>query len=447
MTVTDRGALGAPPHDPDAERAVLGAMLLSPDAVATAIDLLDSGDFYAPVHAELFTVMVELYATGSPVDGATLGAAARTRGMLPRLSNGAYISELMAAPGSPASVSYYAHIIVALARLRRVAEASLRGFHMASAVTADPDTVPGQVADAVVRAATAGLRDQSVTAGQAADDAVSLSLAISRGEVDRRGLSTGYPDLDALTFGIHPGQLILVAGRPAMGKSVVLLDIARHVAVTQGRPVLLCSLEMSTLEVGQRLVAATSGVPLKALREGTMSAEQELKALQAQSVLAAAPLIIDESTDVTVADLRAKALSASRRSGGLALIAVDYLQLITPLNPRADKHVQIGDISRGLKVLAKDIAPVVSASQLNRGPEQRTDKKPLLSDLRDSGALEQDCDVAILLHRDDYYEPESPRAGEVDLIVAKQRNGPVGTVSLAGQFTYARLVSMYHPGA
>ena len=160
---------------------------------------------------------------------------------------------------------------------------------------------------------------------------------------------------------------------------------------------------------------------------------------------AGAPLDIDESTALTVADLRARAAAARRRHGRLALIVVDYLQLLTPLNPRADKHVQIGDISRALKVMAKE-TPVLAASQLNRGPEARPDKRPLLSDLRDSGSLEQDADVAILLHRDDAYDRETPRAGEIDLIVAKQRNGPTGTVTLAAQLAYARLSSMYHAG-
>jgi replicative DNA helicase len=440
-TLNERALATTMPHDREAERAVLGAMLISPDACAAAVDRLVPADFYVPVHEGLFAVMVDLYVAGQPVDGVSVRDAARRAGLWGQLDNGVYLTDLIAVPGAPSATDVYARTVQGLAVLRRVATESLRGYQMSTAQEADHQVVPGIVADQMVRAATSHLSVSDVSAGDAAAMAIARSLAVRAGQVTP-GIPTGYADLDEVIGGIGPGQLILVAARPGMGKSVVLLNVARHAAVDLGHPVLLCSLEMSTIEVGERLLAAQAKVPLAAIRGGTLSTAQEDQVHAAAQVLAGAPLRVDESTDLTVADLRARALRMAR-SGGLELIVVDYLQLLRPLNSRADKHVQIGDISRGLKVLAKDVAPVLAASQLNRGPEARPDRKPAMSDLRDSGALEQDADVVILVHREDYYHPETARAGEIDLTVAKHRGGPTGEIALAHQFPYARLVSMF----
>jgi replicative DNA helicase len=447
MTATDdrpSPAAAIPQRDLPAEAGVLSSMLVSRDACLDALDALRADHFYDPRNGLVFTLARDLAAAGAPVDATTVRSAAEAAGALRLLGNGTYLLELLESPTTPAAIGHHIGRIKATAGLRRLSEALTRGAQMAAAPGADPDGTPAQVADLVVDAATRDTPDQGVSAGDAATGALEHALGLRDGSIEQQGIPTGYADLDRLTFGLHPGQLVLVAGRPAMGKSVVLLDIARHAAVACGKSVLLASLEMSAHEVGQRLLAAQSGVPLTKIREGrTLTDAEILRLVRAQEQLAAARLVVEDATDLSVAGLRAKATRIARRDG-LDLIAVDYLQLMAPPDPRAQMVHQIGAISRGLKVLAKQLrVPLVSACQLNRGPEARPDKTPQLSDLRDSGSLEQDSDVVVMIHRESYYDKDSPRAGEVDLLIRKQRSGPTGTVVLADQLHCARLTNLY----
>jgi replicative DNA helicase len=256
------------------------------------------------------------------------------------------------------------------------------------------------------------------------------------------GVPTGFADLDALTNGLHAGQMVVIAARPAIGKSTLALDLARAAAVKHRMAAVLFSLEMSRNEITMRLLSAEARVPLHAMRTGQMGEEDWTRLARRMSEVVDAPLFIDDSPNMSMVEIRAKCRRLKQRHD-LRMVIVDYLQLMSSPRRVENRQQEVSDMSRSLKLLAKEIdVPVVAISQLNRGPEQRNDKRPLLSDLRESGSIEQDSDVVILLHREDAYERESPRAGEADLIVAKHRNGPTTTVTVAFQGHYSRFVDM-----
>lgn len=435
--------LTALPHDLHAEAYVLGAMLISADACSDAFATLTAQHFYSPLNGQLFNLARDLYLAGSPVDPITLNNAARAHRLHKAVDNGAYIAELIAIPASPHNLHYYAKLIKEKALLRALATATLRGYHSAIDPAADGVTTPSDILAHIMQAAQeegASSSEHVTTAGDAATFALDF-LASQRDSTAPR-ISTGYPDVDALIHHITPGQLILVAARPSVGKTIALLDICRHVAVAQQQPVLLHSLEMSTWEIGLRLLAAHTGIRLNAIRDSNLTEQQWNTLARGLEELHASPLHIDTNPHATVADIKARAIRQQRETG-LALIVIDYLGLITPTTQRRDQHVEVSEISRNLKILAKDVAPVVAAAQLNRNPESRADKRPMLADLRSSGSLEQDSDVVVLLHREDVYDLNSPRAGEVDMIVAKNRGGATGTATLATQLDRTRFVSLY----
>jgi replicative DNA helicase len=256
------------------------------------------------------------------------------------------------------------------------------------------------------------------------------------------GVPTGFADLDALTNGLHAGQMIVIAARPAIGKSTLALDFARAAAVKNGLATVLFSLEMSRNEVTMRLLSAESRVSLQTMRTGQMGDDDWARLARRMSEVVDAPLFVDDSPNMSMMEIRSKCRRLKQRHD-LKMVIIDYLQLMSSPRRVENRQQEVSEMSRSLKLLAKEIeVPVIAISQLNRGPEQRTDKRPLLSDLRESGSIEQDSDVVILLHREDYYEHESPRAGEADLIVAKHRNGPTATVTVAFQGHYSRFVDM-----
>ena len=256
------------------------------------------------------------------------------------------------------------------------------------------------------------------------------------------GVPTGFVELDELTNGLHAGQMIIIAARPGMGKSTLGLDLARAASIKNQLPSVFFSLEMGKSEIVQRLISAEAGVPLNHIRKGQMGDDDWQRIARKTGEVSSAPLYIDDSPNLTMMEIRAKARRLKQRHD-LRLVVVDYLQLMTSGKRVENRQVEVSEFSRSLKLLAKELdVPVVAISQLNRGPEQRTDKKPMLSDLRESGSLEQDADMVVLLHREDAYERESPRAGEADLILAKHRNGPTGMVTVAFQGHYSRFVDM-----
>ena len=431
-----------PPQDIAAEQSVLGAMLLSKDAIADVVELLHGMDFYRPAHETIYDTILDLYGRGEPADAVTLSAELQKKGELTRIGGAPYVHTLVAGVPTAANAGYYAEIVHERAILRRLVEAGTRIVQMGYGGEGDID----QVVDRA-QAEVFGVNDRRTSEDYAPiADLLQGTLdeieAISGHDGALVGVPTGFTDLDALTNGLHGGQLIIVAARPAIGKSTLALDIARAASLHNGLASVVFSLEMGRNEITMRMLSAEAKVPLHHMRSGTMTDQDWDRIARTTGAVSAAPMFIDDSPNMTMMEIRAKCRRLKQRHD-LKLIVLDYLQLMSSGKRVESRQVEVSEFSRSLKLLAKELGvPVVALSQLNRGPEQRTDKKPLLSDLRESGSLEQDADMVILLHREDAYEKESPRAGEADFIVAKHRNGPTGTITVAFQGHYSRFVDM-----
>lgn len=431
-----------PPHDLLAEQSAIGGMLLSKDAVADVIETVRGVDFYIPKHEVVFEAILTLYSHGEPTDVIAVTDELTKTGALSRAGGVDYLHTLTGLVPTAANAGFYASIVAEKAVLRRLVEAGTRIVQMGYASE-------GEVVDLVNNAQA---EIYGVTGGVESEDYVPLvdaiesaaeeiELASGRGG-QMTGVPTGFRDLDQLTNGLHGGQLVLIAARPALGKSTLALDFARAAAIGHDLPVIFFSLEMGRSEIAMRLLSAESDIFLQNMRKGTIRSEDWTKLASVRGRIADAPLYIDDSPNMTLVEIRAKCRRLKQRMG-LKLVVIDYLQLMTSGKRVESRQQEVSEFSRALKLLAKELGvPVIALSQLNRGPEQRTDKKPALSDLRESGSLEQDADMVILLHRESAYEKESSRPGEADLIIAKHRNGPTGTVTVAFQGANSRFADM-----
>ena len=439
---TDMSPDRLPPQDLAAEASVLGAMMLSKDAIANVVEVLREHDFYKPSHATIFQVVIDLYGRGEPVDALTVSAELNRRGESARVGGAPYLHTLVQGVPTAANAAYYAEIVHERAILRRLVEAGTRIVQMGYAGHGNIDDVvdraQAEVYDVTDRRASDDYKPLSELMG----DALTEIEAIGNHGGERVGVPTGFEDLDRLTNGLHPGQLVIIAARPAIGKSTLALDFARAASIGNGLTSVFFSLEMARNEIVLRLLSAEAGVSLHNMRSGQMNDADWQKLARKMAAVSEAPLYIDDSPNLTMMEIRAKARRLKQRHN-LRLIVLDYMQLMTSGRKVESRQQEVSEFSRQLKLLAKELeVPVIALSQLNRGPEQRTDKKPMLADLRESGSLEQDADVVVLIHRDDAYDRDSPRAGEADLIVAKHRNGPTSTVTVAFQGHYSRFVDM-----
>lgn len=445
MTEPDFDMERQPPQDTAAEQAVLGAMMLSRDAIADAIEILhDAGDFYRPAHQDIYEAILDMYGRGKPVDPLTLADELRERGDLVRVGGAPYLSTCVNEVPVAANSAHYAEIVRGCAVLRRLLEAA---DHIRQAVYEAKGDPEGILDDAQV--ALAGVLGGSETVADthvSADSEEYLDRLVHFQREGRSvGVPTGFIDLDTLFGGFLPGQVIIVAARPAIGKSTLALDFARAAAITNGLPTILFSLEMGRDEIKHRLYSAQGRIPLHHIRQQSgMTPEDWARFAKITPRVDNAPLHIDTEANKSLARIQARC-RALQQNGGLRLVIVDYLQLMQSGGSRRDgnRQQEIADITRGLKVMAMELqVPIVVLSQLNRGPEQRADKRPLVSDLRESGAIENDADIVILIHRDDAYDKTSPRAGEADLIIGKNRNGHTPEITVAFQGHYARFVDM-----
>jgi replicative DNA helicase len=432
-----------PPQDLFAEQCVLGGMLLSKDAIADVVEQLRSDDFYKPAHQSVFDATLDLYGRGEPADAVTVAAELTKRGEIGRIGGAPYLHTLLSLVPTAANAGYYARIVRERAILRRLVDAGTRIVQLGYAVDA------GEVDDLVDRAQA---EVYAVTERRSSEDYQPLSALMGDtiDELDKIashgdqlvGVPTGFADLDALSNGLHPGQMVVIAGRPATGKSTIGLDIARSAAVRHGLTSVIFSLEMARNEIVMRLLSAEAGVALNHMRSGTLSDNDWTRLARKMGEVQSAPLFIDDSPNMSMMEIRAKCRRLRQRHD-LRLVIIDYLQLMSSGKRVESRQQEVSEFSRAMKLLAKELeVPVIAISQLNRGPEQRSDKRPQLSDLRESGAIEQDADMVLLLHREDLYERESPRAGEADFIVAKHRNGPTGEITVAFQGHYSRFVDM-----
>ena len=433
-----------PPSDTAAEQSVLGGMLLSKDAIADVIEQLRPDDFYRPAHQTVCEAILDLYARGEPADPVTVSAVLDRNGELKRVGGAPYLVTLTQVVPTAANAGYYAKIVAEKAILRRLVAAGTRIVQYGYA------GADGQDVAEVVDRAQAEVYD--VTDKRTAEDYQPLESLLqpaideldaiaTRGGISR-GVPTGFAELDDVTCGLHPGAMITVAARPGVGKSTFALDVMRSCSIKHALGSVIFSLEMSRTEIVMRLLSAEAKVKLADMRSGRMSDNDWTRMARRMSEINDAPLFVDDSPNLTMMEIRAKARRLKQRHD-IRLIVVDYLQLMTSGKKVESRQQEVSEFSRQLKLLAKELdVAVIAVSQLNRGPEQRADKRPILSDLRESGAIEQDSDVVILINRPDAFDRDDPRGGEADLILAKHRNGPTATITVAHQLHMSRFVDM-----
>ncbi|MFN3219289.1 MAG: replicative DNA helicase [Acidimicrobiales bacterium] len=432
-----------PPHNIAAEESVLGAMLLSKDAIADVIEIVEAADFYKPGHQHVYEAITALYGAGEPADTVTVAEELGRAGLLGTVGGGGALVALQANTPAATNAGKYARIVHEHALLRRL-------IRVGSDIAEIGFTQPDDVVKAIDSAESMVF---NLAQGRA-NDTLSPIRELLDANLDRleylyevgdtiTGTPTGFIDLDELLAGLQPSNLVVVGARPAMGKTSFALGMVANAALQAQRPVLFFSLEMSQLEISQRLLCAEARVDATRVRNGRLNEDDWTRISHGVGRLAEAPVWIDDNPNTTVMEIRGKARRLKSRIGDLGLVVVDYLQLMTGRSGAESRQVEIAEISRGLKILARELeCPVVALSQLSRGLEQRQDKRPMLSDLRESGSIEQDADVVMFLYRDEVYNADSPDMGTAEILVAKHRGGPTGVVRLAFLPHFTRFANM-----
>jgi replicative DNA helicase len=429
-----------PPQDLIAEQSVLGGMLLSKDAIADVVEIIRERDFYRPAHELIYDAILDLYGRGDPADPVTVAAELTKRGDIARAGGAPYLHTLISSVPTAANANYYARIVRDRAILRRLVEAGTKIVQLGYSEEGDVDDAVDAAQAEVYQVTESRMSEDYIQLSELLPAALDEIEAISSGVTDE-GIKSGFKDLDALTNGFHPGNMIVLAARPAVGKSTLGLDIARHASIHNGDTSVIFSLEMSRSEITMRMLSAEARVGLNNIRSGSLSDDEWGRLAKRMGEISQAPLFIDDSPNLSLMEIRSKARRLKQRHN-LKLIVIDYLQLMTSGKKVESRQQEVSEFSRNLKLLAKELnVPIIAISQLNRSPEQRSDKKPMLSDLRESGSIEQDADMVILLHRDDLYDNQN-RSGEADLIVAKHRNGPTRTITVAAQLHFARFADI-----
>ena len=434
-----------PPHNLDAEVSVLGSMLLSRNAVADVSEVVGPDDFYRGAHRTIFEAARDLYNRGEPLDTVTLADELDRRGTLEDVGGVVALTDIVHKVPTSANALYYARIVSEQALRRRLIDAGTEitklGYQPEHGVTEAVDAAEQVIFDVAQRGRSTDI--QAIK--PLLHESFELLERLSENKTGITGLPTGFVDFDDLTAGLQPGNLVIVAARPAMGKSTLVTNMAAHVTVETRVPVAMFSLEMSASEVVMRLLSAESRVALEKLRTGRLEDPDWAKLSQAMGRLAEAPLYIDDTAGVNLMDIRSKCRRIKQKSG-LSLIIIDYLQLMQSHRARVENRVQeVSEISRGLKILAKELdVPVIALSQLSRKPEDRArdDRRPQLADLRESGSIEQDADLVAFIYRDEVYDPDTAAKGEAELIVAKHRNGPLRTIRLSFLGHHSRFANM-----
>lgn len=430
-----------PPYNQEAEQAVLGAVLIEPSVLVNVTERLRPEDFYRQAHQRLLQVMIRLTEQGEPVDLVTLTAALQDQKLLEEVGGVPYLTELAGAVPTAANVDYYAQIVEEKAILRRLirtaTEIATSGYSGGDKVSHVIDQAEKKILDISQRRIRKGfvpIKDVLMETFERIE-----SLHYNQGKLT--GVPSGYTDLDRMTSGFQPSDLIILAARPSMGKTAFSLNLAQNVAVRANLPVAIFNLEMSAPQLVQRMLAAEGNIDAQVFRTGHLGEEDWEKLTMAISTLSESPIFIDDTPGITVFDIRAK-LRRLQAEHGLGLVLIDYLQLIEG-SGRDSRQQEISEISRSLKLLARELhVPVIALSQLSRAVEQRQDKRPMLSDLRESGSIEQDADIVSFLYRDDYYNEESEKKNIIEVILAKHRNGPVGKVELLFLKNYNKFLSL-----
>ena len=427
------------PHSIEAEQSVIGSMIMDREAITVASELICGDDFYGKQYGVVFDTMVELNDEGKPVDLITLQDRLREKDVPPEVSSLEFIRDLITAVPTSANIKYYAGIVAEKATLRKLIRLNEEIANTCYAGKENLEVILEDTEKRVFELVQKRNTGEFVPIRQVVMNAMDKIEKASKSDGNVTGIATGFIDLDFRTAGMQPSDLILVAARPSMGKTAFVLNIAQHVAFKLNQTVAIFSLEMSKEQLVNRLFSLESRVDSQHLRTGNLSDAEWEKLIESAGVIGQSNLIIDDTPGISISELRSKCRKY-KLEHDLKLIIIDYLQLMSGSGRGSDSRQQeISDISRSLKALARELnVPVVALSQLSRAVEQRTDKRPMLSDLRESGAIEQDADVCMFIYRDDYYNPDTEDKNIAEIIIAKQRNGPIGTVRLAWMPQYTR---------
>lgn len=434
------------PNDLIAEQAVLGSMLTDKDAVIAAIEVLKPDDFYRDDNKEIYSAMLELYGTGGNIDTITLSQQLTLRGTLDKVGSIAYIASLIDNVPTTTNVEEYIKIVEEKSTLRQLIKTANEILKLSYSQTEDVNAIIEQTEKKIFDV----LQNRNTRGYSSIKDI----LITTFDEIEKRyknkskitGIPSGFTDLDLKISGLNSSDLIIVAARPAMGKSAFVLNIADYVASHQHVPVMLFSLEMSKEQLVNRILCSESEIDSMKLRNAELTSDDWLKLGQASGQLADIPLYIDDTPGLSSAELRAKCRKAKLEKN-IGLVIIDYMQLMESKARNASRQQEISEISRSLKILAKELnVPVIALSQLSRATESRTDHRPMLSDLRESGAIEQDADIVLFLHREDYYDENTDKKNIAEVIVAKNRNGATGSIELAWLGQYTKFANLYHDG-
>lgn len=435
-----------PPHSTEAEQSVIGSMIMDRDAIIAATELISAQDFYNHQYGILFDAMTELFNEGRPVDLITLQDRLKEKDVPPEVYSLEFIGALLQSVPTSTNVRHYAQIVADKAVLRRLIKTA---EGIANTCYLDKERVE-QILEDTEKQVFDIVQNRGSADFVSIKDVVLQSLesieAASRNKGSVTGIATGFYDLDYKTTGLQPSDLILIAARPSMGKTAFVLNIAEYVAVRSHITTAIFSLEMSKNQLVNRLLSMNSRVDSQAIRTGELQDEDWAKLMESARIIGESSLIIDDTPGISVAELRSKCRKF-KLENNLGLVIIDYLQLMSGGRRAESRQQEISDISRSLKALAREIqCPVIALSQLSRAVEQRPDKRPMLSDLRESGAIEQDADVVMFIYRDEYYNHDTEDAGISEIIIGKQRNGPTGTVKLAYMAQYTKFANLENRG-
>ncbi len=435
------------PHSLEAEQSVIGSMLMDREAIITASEIVTADDFYQHQYGVMYESMVELFNEGKPVDLVTLQNRLKEKDVPPEVSSLEFVRDIITTVPTSANVKYYATIVkekAVLRRLIRVNEEIANDCYLGR----DPlETILADTEKKIFDLLQSRSSGDFVPIRQVALNVLENIEKASKTKETVTGVPTGFIDLDYKTSGFQPSDFILIAARPSMGKTAFVLNVVDHVAVKKGIPCMVFSLEMSKEQLVNRMLSMESNVDSQKLRTGTLTDSDWDAVVEGVGIIGGSKLIIDDTPGISISELRSKCRKM-KLEHGLGMVIIDYLQLMTGSGKSSDNRQQeISEISRSLKALAREMqAPVVALSQLSRACETRTDHRPMLSDLRESGAIEQDADVVMFLYRDDYYNKDSEMKDTAEVIIAKQRNGPIGTVNLVWMPQYTKFANATRPG-
>ncbi|WP_377887224.1 replicative DNA helicase [Alkalihalobacillus sp. R86527] len=440
--MSDLFADRTPPQNIEAEQAVIGAVFLETDALTTATEVLQSEDFYRAAHQKIFSVMIELSEKGEPVDLVTVTSELQDRSLLEEIGGVSYLSDLANSVPTAANVEYYSKIVEEKSILRRLIRAAT---DIASDGYAKENKIENLLSEAEKSIMEVSQRKNTgafISIKDVLVDAYDNIEMLQNNTGDITGIPTGFSELDRMTAGFQRNDLIIVAARPSVGKTAFALNIAQNVATKTDENVAIFSLEMGAEQLVMRMLCAEGNIDAQRLRTGALTGDDWQKLTMAMGSLSNAGIYIDDTPGIRVGDIRAKCRRLKQEKG-LGMILIDYMQLIRGDGSTENRQQEVSEISRSLKGIARELeVPLISLSQLSRGVESRQDKRPMMSDIRESGSIEQDADIVAFLYRDDYYDKESENKNIIEIIIAKQRNGPVGTVELAFVKEYNKFVNL-----